>query len=226
MSNKQAYDLNHVSVSGRKPAFVTADWHIGHENSIIFDKRPFRDLDDMHCSLIKNYNSQVPINGICYFLGDIATHSSELAKEVISQLNGTKVIVVGNHDKNYNSLYNIGFDVVLNTATIYISGNKVTMSHCPLRRIVREATEGMKGAIIGDCWHGESRHQAFSLENEGQFHLHGHIHSPNSGKSTKILNRQMDVGVPANKYKPVPFSEIDSWIMKTLYEEKQALIKG
>jgi calcineurin-like phosphoesterase family protein len=207
--------------NGRKPTFWTADWHIGHANSIKFDNRPYQDLDQMHKAFIKNYNAQVPTNGICYFLGDIATHSSELTKEIITQLNGTKVIIVGNHDKNSNALYLMGFDVVLNSATIYISGERVTMSHCPLRGVFREDVSDMYGGVIGDNWHGESKNQAFSVENEGQFHLHGHIHSPNGGKSTKISGRQFDVGVPSNKYRPVPISEIEAWINKTKAEENK-----
>lgn len=206
--------------NGRKPTFFTADWHIGHANSIKFDNRPFKDLDDMHRYLIRNYNAQVPENGICYFLGDIGTHSSELTKNIISQLNGTKVIIVGNHDKSSNALYLMGFDVVLNNATIYVQGERVTMSHCPLRGVFREDVSDMHGGKEGDMWHGEHKNQAFSVENEGQFHLHGHIHSPNSGKSTRILNRQYDVGVPANGYKPVPMSTIESWISKTKEQEK------
>jgi calcineurin-like phosphoesterase family protein len=205
--------------NGRKPTFFTADWHIGHANSIKFDDRPYQDIDQMHKAFIKNYNAQVPENGICYFLGDIATHSSELTKNVLDQLNGTKVIIVGNHDKNSNALYLMGFDVVLNSATIYINGERVTLSHCPLRGVFREDVSGMHGGIIGDNWHGESKNQAFSVENEGQFHLHGHIHSPNGGKSTKISGRQYDVGVPANKYRPVPMSVIEAWISKTKAEE-------
>jgi len=206
--------------NGRKPTFFTSDWHIGHANSIKFDNRPYQDTNQMHAALIKNYNAQVPENGICYFLGDIATHSSDLTKEVISKLNGTKVIIVGNHDKNSNALYLMGFDVVLNSATIYVQGERVTMSHCPLRGVFREDVSDMNGGKEGDNWHGEHKNQAWSIENEGQFHLHGHIHSPNGGKSTKILGRQMDCGVPANKFRPVPISEIEAWIDRTKNEEK------
>jgi calcineurin-like phosphoesterase family protein len=214
------FDLDLVTKNGRKPTFFTADWHIGHLNSIKFDNRPFKDLEEMHKKLISKYNAQVPHNGICYFLGDIATHNSELTKSILSQLNGTKVIIVGNHDKNYNSLYNIGFDVVLNNATIYIDGNRVSMSHCPLVGIFREDVSDMKGSVAGDNWHGESKHNAFVVPNEGQFHLHGHLHSPNSGKSERIVGRQFDVGIPSNGYKPVSTSEISSWISRTLAVEK------
>jgi calcineurin-like phosphoesterase family protein len=72
----------------------------------------------------------------------------------------------------------------------------------------------MKGYVQGDNWHGEHRQQAYSVADEGQFHLHGHIHSPNGGKSQKILGRQYDVGVPANGYRPVSISQIESWIAK------------
>lgn len=204
--------------NGRKPTFFTSDWHIGHANSIKFDNRPYQDVTQMHAALIRNYNAQVPENGICYFLGDIATHSSELTKEVISKLNGTKVIIVGNHDKNSNALYLMGFDVVLNSATIYVQGERVTMSHCPLPGIFREDVSDMRGAILGDNFHGESKHQAFMVANEGQFHLHGHLHSPNNGKSQKIVGRQMDIGVPGNAYRPVPISVIEAWISKTKAE--------
>ena len=79
----------------------------------MFDKRPFRDLDHMHSELVKNFNKQVPVDGLTYFLGDMVTHSASLAKTVIDQLNGTKILIVGNHDKNYESCYNAGFDAVM-----------------------------------------------------------------------------------------------------------------
>jgi calcineurin-like phosphoesterase family protein len=203
----------------KKQIFFTSDWHIGHENSIKFDNRPFKDLDDMHRQLIKNFNNTVPVDGLTYFLGDIATHGSELTKSIIEQLNGKKVLILGNHDKGSQACYNMGFDVVLNNAMIMIQKEHVTMSHCPLRGLYREDTSGMRGASEGELWHGEHRHPDFSIPNYGQFHLQGHIHSPNGGKSQKILKRQFDVGLPANKYRPVHINEIEQWIMLTKNKE-------
>lgn len=198
----------------RKPTFFTSDWHINHANSIKFDNRPFSNTQEMHKALIRNYNAQVPENGICYFLGDIATGPTEIVNSVISQLNGTKVLIVGNHDRSYASMYNCGFEVVMNSATLYIHNQKVTLSHCPLFGVYRENTEGMLGVTTIENWHGETKNTKYTVRDEGQFHLHGHIHSPNSGKSQKILDRQYDVGVPANNYRPVSIGEIESWIMK------------
>jgi calcineurin-like phosphoesterase family protein len=174
----------------------------------------------MHSELVKNFNKQVPVDGLTYFLGDIVTHSVELAKQVIEKLNGTKIIVVGNHDKKYESLYNAGFAAVMHNATIFIQNERVTMSHCPLTGTFREDTTDMKGSVSGENWHGETRNKRFSVPDKGQFHLHGHIHSPNGGKSTKTLNRQFDCGLPANAYRPVHISHIESWIMKTIKEGK------
>jgi calcineurin-like phosphoesterase family protein len=202
----------------RKPIFFTSDWHIGHLNSIKFDNRPFRDLEHMHSSLISNFNKQVPMDGITYFLGDMVTHGTELTKNVIGKLNGTKVLIVGNHCAKYESCYNAGFNAVMHQATIYIQKERVTLSHCPLLRVFREDTSTMKGNTEGELWHGEFRHSQYSVPNDGQFHLHGHIHSPNGGKSTKLLDRQMDVGLPANNYRPVHISHVESWIMKMLKE--------
>lgn len=197
-----------------KPTFFTSDWHIGHEKAIEYDKRPFRDLNHMHETLITRYNATVPESGICYFLGDMGNKTEDIRK-VISRLNGIKVLVLGNHDKGMTTMYNCGFDVVIYSASIYIGDHRVTMSHCPLMGVWREDTSDIKKSV-GENWHGESRekHQRSSLKDEGQFHLHGHIHSrKDKNKSTKILDRQFDVGVPANNYTPVSISQIESWVM-------------
>lgn len=204
-----------MSAKHRKSIHFTSDWHIGHANSIKFDERPFKDLDHMHRVLVNNYNAQVPPDGLCYFLGDIGLSSNETVGKILSELNGTKVLVLGNHDKKFNAMYELGFDVVLHGATIYIAGERVTMTHCPLRGVFREDVTGMRGAVKGDLWHGEHKQLAFSCTNEGQFHLHGHIHSGPANKKKRIDGRQMDVGAPANKYRPVSISEVESWIAKT-----------
>lgn len=199
----------------RKGIYLWSDLHIGHQNVLKFDNRPFKNLDDMHEVLVNNYNSTVR-DGVCYFLGDIGLGKTDTVQKVISQMTGTKVCILGNHDKSVEAMYKAGFDVVLYGATMQIAGERVTLSHCPLLGVYREKCEDMKGSQTGENWHGESRpkQRIFTTKDEGQFHLHGHIHSPNGGKSQKILGRQMDVGVAANNYKPVNISVIESWIAK------------
>lgn len=204
-------------MSSRKGIYFTADWHIGHKNVIDFDNRPFRNLDHMHNVLINNFNSTVSSFDITYFLGDAGLCNTRVLKDVIGCLRGTKVLLLGNHDKGVNAMYGIGFDAVLYAAEMRIAGQRVTLSHCPLLGVKREQNEGMVGGVDGEHWHGETRHQRFSVADTGQFHLHGHIHSPNGGKSERICGRQFDVGVVANRYTPVSIGTIEKWIAKEIH---------
>lgn len=196
-----------------KKTFVTSDWHLGHENSIIFDHRPFRDIRHMHEVLINNYNSTVPKDGLCYFLGDIGFRDA--AKEVIPKLHGIKVCVLGNHDKK-SKMYEAGFDLVVNGLMITLGKSIITMSHCPLRGVFREGPINQDGIPMKnfkpfESWHGESRHDEFSFPDFGQdMHLHGHTHK-RPENDVKIY-KQWDIGVPGNKYRPVSFSAIEAHI--------------
>lgn len=213
-------------MSNFKSIHFTSDLHLGHANSIVFDQRPFKDLDHMHRVIINNWNAQVPENGLVYVLGDVGLQSATLTTEILAKLNGTKVLVRGNHDKGIQSGYNIGFDVVLNGAILYIAGHRVTLTHCPLRGVFREDVTGMRNSKPDEMWHGESRHEQYSVPNEGQFHLHGHIHSGPANNKLKIDGRQFDVGLPANNYRPVHISQIESWISTTVQNENKALIQS
>ena len=204
--------------------YFTSDWHIGHANVLIFDNRPFKDLDHMHESLIKRFNANVRDQDVCYFLGDMG-FGNEQTKKVIDRLNGTKILIRGNHDRKQQAMMNCGFDAVIDSASMHIQNERVTLSHCPLRGVFREDVTSMRKFVEGELWHGESRNQEFSVENKGQFHLHGHIHSPNGGISTRISGRQMDVGVPGNNYIPVSISQIESWIHLTKRNEKEDSIR-
>jgi calcineurin-like phosphoesterase family protein len=196
-------------LDGRRRTFFSSDWHVGHANCLVYDKRPFKDLSHMHRVLINNYNATVGPEDICYFLGDVGFCKTDLLRSVVAELHGTKVLILGNHDKGATAMRRMGFDVVLNAAAIEVAGHLVTMTHCPLRGVWREDTQGMKGATEGDNWHGEHKHQRFSLPDFGQYHLHGHTHK---GPEQRILDRQWDVGVRANDYRPVSLPAIESWI--------------
>ena len=208
-----------VKMPKKQQIYFTSDWHIGHEAVLEFSKRPFSSVKSMSEGLISRYNATVPPEGTCFFLGDMGLCTADALSEVLKQLNGIKVCILGNHDRGAVAMKQLGFDLVLSGASLFIGNELVTLTHCPLTGIVRENTEGMRGAQEGEAWHGEYRHAKFSTVDQGQFHLHGHIHSPNRGKSTKILGRQFDVGVDANNYTPVSLSQIESWIAHTKREE-------
>ena len=50
--------------------FYIADLHIGHANVIKFDNRPYSDLNEMHNTIVDNWNRVVRGNDTVYILGD------------------------------------------------------------------------------------------------------------------------------------------------------------
>lgn len=197
----------------RKPIFFIADLHLGHHRSIEFDNRPFRDVDHMQEVIINNFNSTVPDNALTYFQGDLGWND-KYWKEAIRKMKGDKILIQGNHDKVTQEMYDLGFSAVLQGAVIYIAGQKVTLSHYPLLGIRREETSHIPGHE-SENWYGENKHRNICFKDEGQFHLHGHIHSRKDTPGKSItLGRQYDVGLPANNYRPVSISQIESWISK------------
>ncbi len=210
-----------------KKHFVTSDLHIGHEKAIEFDHRPFRNLQHMHDKLVENFNKTVPVDGVTYFLGDIGMHDKKAVRDIIQSMNGKKLLVLGNHDTGVESMIKLGFDIVLYGAVTYLQGEKITMSHCPLKGVYREPTDHFHNELRrGYNWHGEDKNHRFTFNDEGQFHLHGHIHASKHteaydiGKRMVHLGRQLDIGAPAHNYKPVPLGYVESWIMKTIKSER------
>lgn len=194
---------------------VTSDWHLGHLKSLEYDRRPFRNLNHMHDVLVNNYNATIPKDGTCFFAGDVGWKEAVL--EIIPKLNGTKILILGNHDKGRDLMLQAGFSVVINSASFVIGKNIITISHCPLRGVFREGPinqegEQMKNFKPFESWHGESRHDAYSLPDFGQFHLHGHTHKRKG--NDVISGKQWDIGVVGNDYRPVSFSQIESWVTK------------
>lgn len=199
-----------------KNIFFTSDWHIDHLNIIKFSNRPFKDCNEMHDCLIKRYKSCVSDDAIVYFLGDMGKNQDSI-RSIISQIPGTKILILGNHDKKMVSGYMSGFDVVLNSAILNVGDSVLTLSHYPLEGVYREDTTKMGGRVEGDNWYGESRcknNGVFLFKNMGETHshLHGHIHSPNKGQSATQLGNQWDVGVDGNNFSPVSLKSVISWI--------------
>ena len=50
--------------------FYISDLHIGYENVIRFDNRPFANADEMNDTIFSNWNSRVTRDDTVYILGD------------------------------------------------------------------------------------------------------------------------------------------------------------
>lgn len=111
--------------------YVCADLHFSHKNIIAYESRPFVDTEDMDRQLIQKWNSVVKKEDKVFVLGDVAFCSKSRAKELVSQLNGTKILIMGNHDRQRSRKVweEIGFDMVSPYPIIY--KNYVVMMHEP-----------------------------------------------------------------------------------------------
>ena len=82
--------------------WFTSDPHYNHGAIIDHCYRPFKTIKQMNRTLIKNYNAVVGPDDVVYFVGDLALMPPshiEVLRQFVRQLNGTKHLILGNHDE-------------------------------------------------------------------------------------------------------------------------------
>ena len=84
--------------------FLISDTHFGHANILTFKRqdgsplREFPDIDTHDEYLIQQWNKTVSLNDKVYHLGDVGCKSFSKLGAILERLNGTKVLIKGNHD--------------------------------------------------------------------------------------------------------------------------------
>lgn len=79
--------------------WIISDTHFHHTNIIKYCDRPYKDVNDMNKSLVKNWNNVVGKSDIVYHLGDFSMSCNiNCLRDLVSKLNGKIVLVMGNHD--------------------------------------------------------------------------------------------------------------------------------
>ena len=106
--------------------FVIADTHFHHENIIKYSGRPFKTVEEMDEEMIKRWNNKVAKDDIVIHLGDFALGSKKEISNLRKRLNGSIILIKGNHDKRASG--EAGFFVINGTIEI---GNMI-FSHNPL----------------------------------------------------------------------------------------------
>lgn len=93
--------------------FVISDTHFGHQNIIKYCKRPFNEAKEMDWYMIDKWNSVVRPQDKVYHLGDVYMGAKrEHISWVLSQLNGHKRLVLGNHDNGKDQILQKYFDKI------------------------------------------------------------------------------------------------------------------
>lgn len=83
-----------------KDIWFISDTHFNHNNILAYEKeaRPFSCVEEMNHILRDNWNSSVKPGDKVYHLGDVFFGDKEWFKSFWPTLNGSKRLVVGNHD--------------------------------------------------------------------------------------------------------------------------------
>jgi calcineurin-like phosphoesterase family protein len=180
--------------------WFVSDTHWNHDKIRGYTNRPHKSLDEMNSALIRNWNSRVQVDDMVFHVGDFCFHNTEGAahrgeggpaswKFWWDKLNGNKVLVRGNHDRN-------------NTVK------------SPIQNMVLE----LGGIRMGLCHRPAAAVRELSLLGEGAVNLIvcGHVH--NSWKSVLyqpalplrpvVSVPVINVSVEMWKYAPVSLAEL------------------
>ena len=124
---------------GRK--LYISDLHLGHINVTKagkdFDKRGFKDLDEMHEFITRKWNANVSSGDQVYILGDVCWQMNGknfgAYKELLNNLNGNKHLILGNHDKGslkkLQTLYVVVSDYAETQDIVSGVNKRVILSH-------------------------------------------------------------------------------------------------
>lgn len=82
--------------------FFTSDHHFGHKHIIDFESRPFTDVGQMNEYMIASWNAVVGVTDKVFHLGDFSFLNIEATKDILAKLNGYKILIMGNHDRDRN----------------------------------------------------------------------------------------------------------------------------
>lgn len=113
--------------------YYISDLHFGHTNIIRFDGRPFSSAQEMENVLIENWNRVVTKSDTVYILGDFCWNKEPEWIRILDKLNGSKVLISGNHDlKNMSSQLRRRFADVKDYKEITDNGKRIVMCHYPI----------------------------------------------------------------------------------------------
>src|SRR4030042_2483740 len=163
--------------------WITADHHFGHKSVLKFeptrlwkkDSTLFRNIYEHDQFLIERWNSIISTDDLVYYLGDFAYQCNKLYAETIFwQLNGTKILIAGNHDHNIAKKFTNCWNEI----------------HELLRIQITKENGHKRGIIMG-------HRQFLSWEINSCDHIHGHCHG-----STPNSKHRFDCGIDTNNGYP------------------------
>ncbi len=102
--------------------FFTSDTFFSDKEVLEIEKRPFAGVEEMNKLLIQNWNQTVSDNDLVYHLGNIGD------KEILSELNGTKILLRNSNDPSSIVMMEAGFHACLEAAFINLDNKNFYLS--------------------------------------------------------------------------------------------------
>lgn len=113
--------------------YFCSDQHLFHKNIIKYCNRPFDSVEHMNEEILRRWNEKITPDDTVYVIGDFALGKQDKATEWLSQANGKKILIIGNHDRSPRTMKEIGFDEVHYHLEVTTSNNeRWLLSHFPL----------------------------------------------------------------------------------------------
>lgn len=176
--------------------WVTSDTHFGHDNIISYCDRPFKNSKEMDEALLENWNSVVKPGDKVYHLGDVYfAKGQEHWGSFFSKLNGSKRLVLGNHDDGKDKVLHNTFQKIMVWRMFPDFG--LLLTHVPVHEssCERRETKAKWDNDRQEFVHVEKR---YFLRN-----VHGHIHDRPSPTDMHV-----NVSVERTDYTPVNIEEL------------------
>lgn len=187
--------------------WIISDTHFGHRNIIEFCHRPA----DFESLLLENIAQEVPDGEdiTLLHLGDLCYRNNAMFRSVtskyISPLNGRKLLVSGNHDRQRHSFYRQAAFKLARPFSINWGDWEVSFSHYP--------------------WSAEDEGRAMP---ENHLRIHGHIHNNGYTRASYVpfLKNHVNVSVEQTKYRPVNLGSLLSAVIDGRYPDDQGFLTG
>ena len=170
-----------------------SDTHLGHQNILSQCRPVFPDVETMNKVIIDNINARMTRRDTLYILGDFAFRSKIPVKEYLEAIKPKKVLLVGNHDRDW-----------LSKLTDEEKERHFT-AICPEHSMKKNGIELHLNHYPRLAW---SRSHYFGQS----FSICGHIHNTRTGTTAAelfpLVKCQFNAGVDINGYAPVTFEEL------------------
>ena len=82
----------------KEKIWFTSDLHFCHDREFLYKPRGFDNVEEMNNAIVERWNNVVETNDFVFVLGDLMLCDNEKAIEFVKTLNGTLVVILGNHD--------------------------------------------------------------------------------------------------------------------------------